>query len=143
VEILEKIVPVLRKVKYPLLLTGHTASLRSELSSAYMPGQSNKGVDPSWNLSLQRVLTVYRTLVGRGVPPEKLRMEAFGRFRPRATNTTPQGRRANRRVEFVLDRRNDQWSHEMARKAGSRDQQDDDRFMYNDFIFTFNATQTR
>ncbi|GAU08385.1 OmpA/MotB family protein [Desulfoplanes formicivorans] len=142
-EILGRIVPVVRKVKYPLLITGHTASLRSELSSAYVAGQSDKGVDLSWNLSLQRVLNVYRTLVARGIQPEKLRMEAFGRFRPRATNTTPEGRRANRRVEFVLDRRNTDWSHEMARKAGSDGQHQEGRFMYNDFIFTFNATQAK
>jgi chemotaxis protein MotB len=143
--VIERLVPVLTQVAYPLLITGHTGPLRSELAEneKYVVGRDDDGIDPSWDLSLQRVLSVYRLLVQGGVPPENLRMEGFGRFRPRAANTTPNGRAANRRVEFVLDRRGSDWSHQMARQVRDNGQLDNDAFMYRDFIFELNGTRPR
>jgi chemotaxis protein MotB len=143
VEIIERLLPVLTKVGFPLLITGHTGPLRSELAKGeeYIVGQDDGGIDPSWDLSMQRVLSIYRLLVQGGVPPENLRMEGFGRFRPRAANTSPEGRAANRRVEFVLDRRGTDWSHQMARQTRNDGQFDQDAFMYRDFVFELNGTK--
>ncbi|MGX9364584.1 OmpA/MotB family protein [Desulfoplanes sp. PS50] len=143
IRIIERLLPVLTKVGFPLLITGHTGPLRSELAKGetYVVGQDDDGIDPSWDLSLQRVLSVYRLLVQGGVPAENLRMEGFGRFRPRAANTTPEGRAANRRVEFILDRRGADWSHQMARQTEKGGHLDEDTFHYRDFIFDLNGTK--
>lgn len=142
-DIMRKIIPVLKRVKYPLLITGHTGSIRSEFTTGYVVGMDDKGIDLSWNVSLQRVLTVYRLLLQGGIAPEMVRMEAFGRFREKASNATPSGRRANRRVEFVLDRRGTGWSHELAQQAGTLGKVRSDKYIYNDFVFDLNGTQKK
>ena len=53
-------------------------------------------------LSRRRALTVARFLVDDGVLGSRLRPQAFGESQPRATNSTPEGRAANRRVEFSV-----------------------------------------
>ena len=141
--LIRRIAPILAGVAYPLLITGHTASLRSELASGYVVGEEDRGVDLSWNLSLQRVLNVYRALIREGVPAANIRLEAFGRFRPKAANSTPEGRAANRRVEFILDRRGSTWSHQMARQIGTDGHLDDTTYKYHDFVFEFNGTKPR
>jgi chemotaxis protein MotB len=62
--------------------------------------------DPSWQLSLQRTLAVYRFILDQDVPPRQLRVESFGKYRPRRTNDTMAGRAQNRRVDIILDKRN-------------------------------------
>ncbi len=54
-------------------------------------------------------MSVYRFLLDRGVPSDRLRMEAFGRFRPRYGDQNAADRRRNRRVDIVLDKRNGEW----------------------------------
>ena len=51
-------------------------------------------------LSERRAGAVAAHLVELGVPSRRLVAEAFGETRPIASNDTPQGRRANRRVEL-------------------------------------------
>ncbi len=51
-------------------------------------------------LSRRRAVAVARYLVSRGVEAERLRPRAFGESRPRVSNATPEGRAANRRVDF-------------------------------------------
>ena len=140
-EIIRKIIPVIKKERYPLLLTGHTSSIRSEFAAEYVVGMDDKGIDLSWDISLHRVLTVYRMLLKNGVNPEKIRMEAFGRFRSRASNETPEGRRKNRRVEFILDRRESVWNHELAQQSGAGGNVANDSYIYHDFVFDLNGTR--
>ena len=64
----------------------------------------DSGLDQSWRLSLYRVLTIYNHFLRRGLNPDLLRVEAFGKFRPMYSDATPAGRRNNRRVDIVLDR---------------------------------------
>lgn len=51
-------------------------------------------------LSKRRAISVAQYLVERGVAPSRLRPEAYGESRPRASNATDEGRRRNRRVEL-------------------------------------------
>ena len=51
-------------------------------------------------LSQERVDEVKRMLVARGVSPSRLVAKGYGETQPRADNSTPDGRRRNRRVEF-------------------------------------------
>jgi outer membrane protein OmpA-like peptidoglycan-associated protein len=51
-------------------------------------------------LSVRRAEAVFRYLVNRGIPPERLRVEGFGESRPVASNDDEAGRAQNRRVEL-------------------------------------------
>lgn len=51
-------------------------------------------------LSKQRAISVVRYLMQQGVQGSRLRPEAYGESKPRATNETAEGRFANRRVEL-------------------------------------------
>jgi outer membrane protein OmpA-like peptidoglycan-associated protein len=56
-------------------------------------------------LSLDRAQAVRQGLIRYGIPPERLKALGFGATRPKAENTTLEGRAINRRVEFRrLDR---------------------------------------
>jgi chemotaxis protein MotB len=138
-KLLNKMLPVLKKIQYPVLLTGHTSDLRSEFGPDYMRKKQQYAIDPSWRLSLFRVLSVYRYFLAAGIAPEKLRVEAFGKYWPRYGNRRPEGRRKNRRVEIVLDKRNGSWARMVFNKPRVR-QKIERKFIYKDFIFELNST---
>lgn len=58
--------------------------------------------DYNMDLSRRRAEAVVEYLVGRGVPPNRLRAEGYGETRPVASNETREGRATNRRVEFNI-----------------------------------------
>lgn len=107
--LLDRIVPYLQQMRYPLLVAGHTAVRRDEETLDYSVDLAGKSMDSTWPLSFNRALAVYRHLTERGISPGNLSLEAFGQFHPRYTNNTPDGRRKNRRVDLVLDKRNREW----------------------------------
>ncbi len=109
VELLDKILPYLQKIEYPLLVAGHTGPRRDEQGIAYKVDLDERRADATWLLSYRRGASVYRHLTLRGIPPERLSQEAFGQFHPRFSNNTPEGRQKNRRVDLVLDKRNQEW----------------------------------
>lgn len=109
VALLDRLLPYLQRIGYPLLVAGHTAARRDEESGEYRPARGANDMDSTWPLSFHRALAVYRHLSGRGVSSDRLSLEAFGQFHPRYTNNTPEGRRKNRRVDLVLDKRNLEW----------------------------------
>jgi chemotaxis protein MotB len=131
---LQQVVPVLRVVDVPVQVAGHTSVLRDEFEAIYQTSMPGEVPDPSWALSLFRAMSVYRFLLEQGVPGENLRMEGLGRFQPRENPQTPQGRRANRRVDFILDRRNEIWTPRLARPEASTTPEE---YIYRDFIFQF------
>eukprot|EP00831_Metopus_contortus_P018405 TRINITY_DN17852_c0_g2_i1.p1 TRINITY_DN17852_c0_g2~~TRINITY_DN17852_c0_g2_i1.p1 ORF type:complete len:276 (-),score=68.67 TRINITY_DN17852_c0_g2_i1:62-889(-) len=102
---LDRFLPLLMQVRYPLLLAGHTSDLRDELDLNYQPGKDKENPDLSWRLSLNRTLTIYRYLLDSGMSPDMLRVEAFGKYRPHYPPDTAENRRGNRRVDIVLDKR--------------------------------------
>ena len=63
---------------------------------ACLPG----GEARTQELSERRAKTVQAYLVKQGVPPSVLRVRGWGTARPAADNSTEEGRRLNRRVEF-------------------------------------------
>lgn len=67
-------------------------------------GHTDNAGDSGHNLRLsgERAHAVMAYLVGRGVPPDRLRARGFGATQPIADNATEEGRRANRRVEFEV-----------------------------------------
>ncbi|MBN2140001.1 MAG: flagellar motor protein MotB [Desulfovibrionaceae bacterium] len=104
-ELLEVMLPVLTRIRYPLLLAGHTSDMRDELGEDFRVGDDDRFPDLSWRLSLTRVLSVYRFLLDRGMDPDMLRLEAFGKFHPHYNVNDPEERVKNRRVDLVLDKR--------------------------------------
>ncbi|HEY3829849.1 MAG TPA: flagellar motor protein MotB [Solirubrobacteraceae bacterium] len=63
------------------------------------------GTFPSnWELSAARASGVVRYLIAKGVDPERLTAVGYASLHPIASNSTPQGRALNRRVEIVLQR---------------------------------------
>lgn len=109
IALLDRILPYLQRMSYPLLVAGHTSARRDEEGSAYDLSYGKHGMDGTWPLSFKRALAVYRHLDARGIDPGRLSLEAFGQFHPRFSNNTPDGRRKNRRVDLVLDKRNREW----------------------------------
>ena len=55
----------------------------------------------NWELSAQRALTVTRTLMAEGLPPDAVFAAAFGPQQPVASNDDASGRALNRRVEIA------------------------------------------
>lgn len=105
-QILNKMIPQLRTIRYPLLVAGHTANRRDEEGKDYQVDFETNKVDSTWPLSYARGLGVYRFFREAGIPTERLSMEAFGQYHPRYADISPQGRLLNKRVDIVLDRRN-------------------------------------
>jgi len=57
----------------------------------------------NWELSTARATAVVRYLQDKaGISPDHLIAAGYGEFRPVASNTTPEGRAQNRRIEIVL-----------------------------------------
>lgn len=140
--LLDRLLPVMAGSAYPLALSGHTAGGFGELGPDYEQPRDAR-VDFSWELSLRRVLAVYRYFVGAGIDPEKLRVEAFGRFHPVAENETPEGRKRNRRVDITLDRRISGWSPELAARDAQEEKEKEEGFRVRDFLFRFDLPGER
>jgi chemotaxis protein MotB len=66
-------------------------------------GPGLRGRFPSnLELSSARADNVARFLTSKGVPPNSISAQGFGDARPVASNSTPQGKAKNRRVEIVI-----------------------------------------
>lgn len=71
-----------------ILVEGHTDNIGGE--------------EFNQRLSEARAQTVQQTLIEAGVNPEMIKSTGFGKTKPIANNTTPEGRQQNRRVEVVV-----------------------------------------
>jgi outer membrane protein OmpA-like peptidoglycan-associated protein len=90
--ILDKIVTILQKYeKYEIVVEGHTDGT----------GDENYNME----LSRRRAEAVGIYLVDSGIDPERLDYVGYGPKYPIDTNATVEGRRRNRRVEFLLIRK--------------------------------------
>jgi chemotaxis protein MotB len=80
--------------KHPVVVEGHTDSL--PISGSHYPS--------NWELSGARAGAVVRDFVSNGVLARRVSLAGFANQEPIATNSTPEGREKNRRVEIVLTR---------------------------------------
>jgi OOP family OmpA-OmpF porin len=63
----------------------------------------NEGTpEANLRLSLERAESVRQALIALGLPPDQVGSAGYGDTRPVALNTTAEGRRQNRRVDFVF-----------------------------------------
>lgn len=76
-----------------ITVTGNTADLghRDAMNEA-----------DSWQLSVDRAVSVLNVLTAKGLGPDKMSIEGNSHYYPVATNDTPEGRAANRRVEITI-----------------------------------------
>jgi chemotaxis protein MotB len=66
------------------------------------PELQRQGIPDNLVLSTRRAATVVTFLVQQGVSPNIISAKGFGETRPVASNDTPQGRAANRRIEITI-----------------------------------------
>jgi len=93
VEIMDKIADVLRKLPNDIRVEGHTDNIPINSSQF----QSN------WHLSVARALnTAYFLIQNKNLSADKVSIVGYSEYRPIATNSTPEGRALNRRVDIVI-----------------------------------------
>ena len=56
----------------------------------------------NWKLAAARSLTVVKTMVDAGLPPDRVSAASYGDWKPVQSNDTPDGRSGNRRIEIVV-----------------------------------------
>jgi chemotaxis protein MotB len=57
----------------------------------------------NWDLSTARAMAVAMMLLNEsGVDPQRMSIAGYAQYHPSASNDTPEGRRANRRVDIVV-----------------------------------------
>ncbi len=142
-KIVDTMLPILLRLKFPLLLAGHSSISFDETHGntvEALPASTNdKRLDNSWKISLFRTLSIYEYLLSRGMLPEMLRLEAFGNYRPKYDWDTPEHRRLNRRVDFVLDKRNVKYIEML---NWPREKESAKSFSYDDFKFDLTRPDT-
>lgn len=89
--LVQSLAPTLIDSPNTIVVEGHTDNQRFS-GTAY----------DNWNLAADRSVSVLKALVDAGLPPERISATSFGESRPKAPNDTPDGQRANRRVEVLL-----------------------------------------
>lgn len=90
---LASVAQVLANTSYPVTIEGHTDNV--PISTPVFPS--------NWELSAMRATTVLRLFNDNGVSAERLTAIGYGDTRPVETNTTPEGRGRNRRVNILID----------------------------------------
>jgi chemotaxis protein MotB len=92
-KVLKEIANVLKEFKdRRFQVEGHTDNV--PIKSARYPS--------NWELSTARALNVVHLMIEEGVDPENISAAGYGEFQPRADNSTPEGRKLNRRIEIIM-----------------------------------------
>ncbi len=80
---------------YNINIKGHTDN--KPISTPKFPS--------NWELSAVRATTVLKYLISKGIIPQRLTATGYGDIMPLAPNTSDENRAQNRRVEFVLEKK--------------------------------------
>ena len=90
---LRQIAASLARTPYDLRVEGHTDNVPIHTDS----------FDSNWELSSARATRIARLFLDlRAIPPDRLSAAGFAEFHPIASNSTPEGRATNRRVDVVV-----------------------------------------
>jgi chemotaxis protein MotB len=96
VSIFDEIIQILDDYpEYNINIKGHTDNI--PISTILFPS--------NWELSAVRATTVLKYLISKGVAPQRLTATGYGDVMPLAPNTSEENRAQNRRVEFVLEKK--------------------------------------
>jgi chemotaxis protein MotB len=93
--LLKKVAEELKGSTYEVVVIGHTDNQKIGPSLA-------KTFPNNWILGGARAVTIVRLFEDAGVAPQRLLVESAGENRPRADNSTAEGREKNRRIEVRL-----------------------------------------
>jgi chemotaxis protein MotB len=94
--ILDEIVNIIQSYpEYGANIKGHTDDVPIETTQ----------FPSNWELSAVRATTVLKYLIAAGVDPHRLTATGYGELLPLVPNDTAEHRATNRRVEFVLEKR--------------------------------------
>lgn len=94
--LLKEISSMLSNLDNSIKIAGHTDNLPI----------SNSRFRSNWDLSATRAINIMHFLVEEGgMAPERFSIQAYGEFKPKYDNNTPQGRASNRRVEIFIERK--------------------------------------
>jgi chemotaxis protein MotB len=92
-KVLQQIASVLKEFKdRKFQVEGHTDNV--PIKSARYPS--------NWELSTARALNVVHLMIQEGIEPQNISAAGYGEFQPRADNSTPEGRKLNRRIEIIM-----------------------------------------
>ncbi len=80
---------------YNINIKGHTDNI--PIATPIFPS--------NWELSAVRATTVLKYLISKGMSPQRLTATGYGEALPLVPNTTDENRALNRRVEFVLEKK--------------------------------------
>ncbi|MGD9733235.1 MAG: flagellar motor protein MotB [Desulfamplus sp.] len=95
IPVLERLLEIMYQYPdYVLNIKGHTDD--APILSEKYPS--------NWELSSARATEVLKYLIKNGVEPERLTATGYGSTLPLVSNTSPENRAKNRRVEFVLEK---------------------------------------
>ncbi|WDP88219.1 MAG: OmpA family protein [Desulfobacter sp.] len=81
--------------EYDINIKGHTDNV--PIATRQFPS--------NWELSAIRATTVLKYLISKGIDPRRLTATGYGDLIPIADNATEENRAKNRRVEFVLEKK--------------------------------------
>jgi chemotaxis protein MotB len=96
-ELASNIVPKLRDLQNAkVVVYGYTDN------TPVGPALQRQGISDNLVLSTRRAATVVSFLVSQGVNSNIISAKGFGDTHPEASNDTPQGRAANRRIEITI-----------------------------------------
>lgn len=92
-EKIKRIAEVLMQYGLDMRVEGHTDDVPIH----------NAAFASNWDLSSARAMAVAMMLLNEsGVDPKRMSIAGYGQYHPVASNDTPEGRRANRRVDIVV-----------------------------------------
>jgi chemotaxis protein MotB len=95
--VLDQIAAIVGPLPNELRVEGHTDNVPPE----------GGVLRDNWDLSVLRAVSCVEYLTGvHSIAPERMSAVGYGEFRPRGDNTTLDGRRLNRRVDFLIVERN-------------------------------------
>lgn len=98
--VLDKIASVLNLLDFEVRVEGHTDNV--PINTPRYPS--------NWELSQTRALSVVKYFISKGVEPSRFQAIGYGKYRPIATNETPEGRALNRRVEINVNLKDEKTS---------------------------------
>ncbi len=90
--LIDQIAKILADLHYQIQVNGFTDNVPIH----------NALFDSNWDLSATRAVSVVKRFVAAGIDPTLLVGAGFGEYHPIATNSTPEGKAANRRVSIVV-----------------------------------------
>ena len=101
-EVLKEVSPLL--VQISNMITGLNNEIKIVGHTDNVP-ITNEKFRSNWDLSAMRAVNVMNFMVSAGkIQPEKVSIQAYGQYMPKASNDTEAGRAQNRRVEIYIVR---------------------------------------